>query len=116
MKSTWRPAPAAMAPGRKTRMSCEMSYANFIKNIILFGIASRVIANMRALARSSLEMRSALPLYKQIESDILQCLASGEWKPGDQLPTEPELAKRFGVAIYTVRAGIGSLVTAGILT
>ena len=33
-----------------------------------------------------------------------------------QLPTESELARRFGVAIYTVRAGIGALVHAGILT
>src|SRR4051812_34071285 len=72
---------------------------------------------MRASSLSTpLELRSPLPLYKQIESDIVKCLASGEWKPGDQLPTEPELAKRFGVAIYTVRAGIGELVSAGILS
>ena len=45
----------------------------------------------------------------------MQCLAAGEWIPGAQLPTESELAKRFGVAIYTVRAGIGELVDAGIL-
>ncbi len=66
--------------------------------------------------KPSLELRSARPLYKQIERDILQCLAEGEWKPGDQLPTEAELATRFGVAIFTVRAGIGELVDAGILT
>ena len=72
---------------------------------------------MRAAeSRTSLELRSARPLYKQIEHDILQCLARGEWKPGDQLPTEAELAGRFGVAIFTVRAGIGELVDAGILT
>lgn len=71
---------------------------------------------MRAgVAKSPLQVRSTQPLYRQIERDILQCLAEGEWKPGAQLPTEPELAKRFGVAIYTVRAGIGELVTAGIL-
>jgi GntR family transcriptional regulator len=71
---------------------------------------------MRAVAvKTSLEFQPAQPLYKQIERDILQCLADGEWKPGAQLPTESELAKRFGVAIYTVRAGIGELVMAGIL-
>jgi GntR family transcriptional regulator len=68
-----------------------------------------------ATNRTVLELRSGDPLYKQIERDILQCLAKGEWKPGAQLPTETELAKRFGVAIYTVRAGIGELVAAGIL-
>jgi GntR family transcriptional regulator len=66
-------------------------------------------------AKSTLNLLSAEPLYRQIERDILQCLAEGEWKPGAQLPIESALAKRFGVAIYTVRAGIGKLVTAGIL-
>ncbi len=65
---------------------------------------------------STLQLRSADPLYKQVERDIVQCLAQGEWKPGAQLPVESALANRFGVAIYTVRAGIGALVAAGILT
>lgn len=65
--------------------------------------------------KTALQLRSAEPLYKQIERDILQCLAEGEWRPGEQLPTESELATRFGVAIFTVRAGIGELVDAGIL-
>ena len=68
------------------------------------------------VAKTSLQLSSAQPLYKQIERDMLQCLAEGEWKPGEQLPTETELAARFGVAIFTVRAGIGELVDAGILT
>jgi GntR family transcriptional regulator len=55
------------------------------------------------------------PLYKEVRRSLLQCLARGEWKPGDQLPPEPLLAKRFGVAIPTVRAGVGSLVAAGVL-
>jgi GntR family transcriptional regulator len=66
--------------------------------------------------KTTLQLSSAEPLYKQIERGILECLAQGEWKPGDQLPTESELATRFGVAIFTVRAGIGELADAGILT
>lgn len=65
--------------------------------------------------KTELQLTSTQPLYKQIEHGILQCLAEGEWKPGEQLPTESELASRFGVAIFTVRAGIGELVDAGIL-
>jgi len=65
--------------------------------------------------KTTLQLRSAEPLYKQVSRNILQCLVAGEWKPGAQLPTEHELAQRFGVAIYTVRAGIGELVAAGIL-
>ncbi len=55
------------------------------------------------------------PLYKQVGDVILQCLVDGDWKPGEQLPTESQLAKRFGVAVFTIRAGIGDLVAANIL-
>lgn len=55
------------------------------------------------------------PLYKEVRRKILAGLANGDWQPGDQLPTEVELAQRFGVAISTVRAGIRDLTAAGIL-
>ena len=55
------------------------------------------------------------PLYRQVEQRILRCLADGEWKPGGQLPTESQLAARFGVAVFTIRAGIGELAKSGIL-
>ena len=60
-------------------------------------------------------MHASAPLYKQVEKQILQCLAEGEWKPGGQLPTESQLAERFGVAVFTIRAGIAELVAANIL-
>lgn len=55
------------------------------------------------------------PLYKEVRRNLLQCLAKGEWQPGQQLPAEPELAARFGVAIPTVRAGVAALVATGVL-
>lgn len=55
------------------------------------------------------------PLYLGVKRQILERLAAGEWKPGDRLPTEPELAARFGVAISTVRAGLADLSSAGIV-
>jgi GntR family transcriptional regulator len=55
------------------------------------------------------------PLYKEVRRTLLQCLAKGEWRPGDRLPPEPQLATRFGVAIPTVRAGVADLVAAGVL-
>lgn len=55
------------------------------------------------------------PLYKQVEQALLQCLAEGEWGPGDCLPSEPQLARRFGVGIYTIRAGIAELAASNIL-
>jgi GntR family transcriptional regulator len=55
------------------------------------------------------------PLYLGVKKRILERLAAGEWKPGDQLPAEPDLAARFGVAISTVRAGLSDLSAAGIV-
>lgn len=56
------------------------------------------------------------PLYKLVRRQILNGLASGEWKIGDQLPNEADLSRRFGVGISTLRAAIGQLVATGVLT
>jgi GntR family transcriptional regulator len=70
---------------------------------------------MTTPASTKIEISARDPLYKQVEQHILQCLESGEWKPGEQLPTESQLAERFGVAVFTLRAGISELVATGIL-
>lgn len=71
--------------------------------------------NIRTNETKLTSIGSNAPLYKEVRRALLQCLAKDEWKPGDQLPPEPELAKRFGVAIPTVRAGVADLVAAGVL-
>ena len=49
------------------------------------------------------------PLYQQIKGLILQGLQSGEWKPGEVIPSEIELAARFRVSQGTVRKAIDEL-------
>ena len=49
------------------------------------------------------------PLYQQIKSLILQSLQSGEWKPGEVIPSEMELAARYRVSQGTVRKAIDEL-------
>ncbi len=56
------------------------------------------------------------PLYKQVKDRIVDSLTQGEWKPGDMLPSEPNLASRYGVSISTVRAAIGHLVAGKVLS
>jgi GntR family transcriptional regulator len=57
---------------------------------------------------------SALPLYaqlrEQLETEIREAM-----KPGDVLPSEPELEKRFGVSRITVRRALDELVLAGLI-
>ncbi len=49
------------------------------------------------------------PLYQQIKTLILQSLQAGEWKPGEPIPSEMELAARFRVSQGTVRKAIDEL-------
>ncbi len=57
----------------------------------------------------------ATPLYKEVRDQIVESLVRSEWQPGELLPSERELAKRFSVAISTIRAAIGELVASDIL-
>lgn len=49
------------------------------------------------------------PLYQQIKGLILQSLQAGEWKPGEAIPSEIDLAARFRVSQGTVRKAIDEL-------
>ena len=49
------------------------------------------------------------PLYRQIKNLILQGLASSEWRPGEAIPSEAELAIRFNVSQGTVRKAIDEM-------
>ena len=52
---------------------------------------------------------SSMPLWQQL-SDILRLqIDNGALKPGERLPTEPELGARYGVSRITVRAAIERL-------
>jgi len=55
------------------------------------------------------------PLYQQIKSLILRSLQAGEWKPGDMIPSELELAARYRVSQGTVRKAIDELATDNLL-
>ena len=55
------------------------------------------------------------PLYQQIKVLIMQGLEAGEWKPGDMIPSEIELAARFKVSQGTVRKAIEELATGHLL-
>jgi GntR family transcriptional regulator len=55
------------------------------------------------------------PLYQQIKSLILGSLRSGEWKPGEVIPSEIDLATRFRVSQGTVRKAIDELAAENLL-
>ena len=55
------------------------------------------------------------PLYDQIKILLTQSLIAGEWKPGDAIPSEMELAARYRVSQGTVRKAIDALAVENIL-
>ena len=55
------------------------------------------------------------PLYQQIKTLILRSLQAGEWKPGDMIPSEFDLAARFRVSQGTVRKAVDELATDNLL-
>ncbi|MDY0071179.1 MAG: GntR family transcriptional regulator [Thauera sp.] len=55
------------------------------------------------------------PLYRQIKALILQALEDGEWAPGQMIPSEQELATRYGVSQGTVRKAIDEMAVDNLL-
>lgn len=55
------------------------------------------------------------PLYQQIKALILGSLQAGEWKPGEGIPSENDLATRFKVSQGTVRKAIDELANENLL-
>ena len=49
------------------------------------------------------------PLYLQIKALLEKSLEAREWRPGEAIPSEIDLARRFGVSQGTVRKAIDAL-------
>jgi GntR family transcriptional regulator len=55
------------------------------------------------------------PLYRQIKHLITESLVAGEWRPGEPIPSEFELAQRYSVSQGTVRKAISELADQNLL-
>ena len=60
------------------------------------------------MARFQLET-GPIPLHHQVYLDLRGALDAGEWHVGDQVPTERELAARYGCSLITVRRALDEL-------
>ena len=60
-------------------------------------------------------MSSILPVYYQIKQSIKSWILNREFNPGEKIPSENELASKFGVSRLTVRQAISQLVQEGFL-
>lgn len=60
------------------------------------------------MARYRLEL-GPTPLHHQVYADLRAALDAGDWAPGDRLPPERELARRYGCSLITVRHALDEL-------
>ena len=67
------------------------------------------------MPRMSQDAPTFSPLYRQIKALITQALEAGEWRPGQVIPSEQELAVRFGVSQGTVRKAIDEMAAENLL-
>ncbi len=56
-----------------------------------------------------------LPKYYQLKELLREKIASGEWRPGDMVPSERELSERYHISRMTARQALSELATEGLL-
>lgn len=64
---------------------------------------------MRTIYRNS-----PVPRYHQLKEILRERIRTGEWKPGDLIPSERELSETYGISRMTARQSITELVNEGV--
>jgi GntR family transcriptional regulator len=54
--------------------------------------------------------------YQRVAADLRAAVSGGEYPPGSRLPSETELARRYGVARGTVRQALATLAAEGLVS
>jgi GntR family transcriptional regulator len=62
-----------------------------------------------------LERRSGVPLYYQIQQRLMTQIRSGEFRPGQPLPSLQDIAAKLGVSQMTARQAIRTLCDLGLM-
>ncbi|MGY4688717.1 GntR family transcriptional regulator [Salibacterium sp. K-3] len=62
-----------------------------------------------------IDKNSPLPIYYQIQEMIRKKIDTGEWQPGDMLPSERIFSEDFDVSRMTVRQAVTELANEGLL-
>jgi GntR family transcriptional regulator, N-acetylglucosamine utilization regulator len=62
-----------------------------------------------------IDLNNPLPIYHQIQENVLDLIRSDVLRAGDALPAERELSEAYGVSRMTVRQAITALASRGVL-
>jgi GntR family transcriptional regulator, N-acetylglucosamine utilization regulator len=72
-------------------------------------------ASARTAGLSELRQSDGRALHYQIKEALTLQISAGHWKPDQELPTEEELCRHYGVSRGTVRRAIADLVQQGLV-
>ena len=67
------------------------------------------------MARVIIDPRSDRPVYKQVADDLRRRITSGEFAPGDSIPSEKEMEGYYGVGRTTARQSVALLRAEGLV-
>jgi len=63
----------------------------------------------------SINRNSHLPLYIQLKELLSEKIRTGEWKPGDRLPSEDEIHQQYDISRTTVRQAMREIELEGLI-
>lgn len=63
----------------------------------------------------SIQPKSGIPIYEQIENQLRECILSKELKQGDMLPSIRSLAKDLKISVITTKRAYEELETEGLV-
>ncbi|MFB0517589.1 MAG: GntR family transcriptional regulator [Candidatus Neomarinimicrobiota bacterium] len=63
----------------------------------------------------AVDLENPSPFYRQVIEDLRAQVNSGQLKAGDQIPSQRELAQRYGVSSITIKRALTELISEGLL-
>ncbi|WP_080797128.1 GntR family transcriptional regulator [Arabiibacter massiliensis] len=67
------------------------------------------------MERFSIDERSGVPIWVQLRNRLAYLIQTGQYQPGDQLPTVHEMAVHLGINYNTVNKVYRSMETSGLI-
>lgn len=80
------------------------------------GVVSRLVGSISAGQDADgrhIDRRSPIPFYYQLQEILKEEIERGAWRPGELLPSEAELERRFGVSRTVIRKALDVLQSDG---
>ncbi len=71
--------------------------------------------NSETTTQTALRRDIPTPLYVQLEEILRAKIDSGEWQPGDRIPSENELNRMYGISRMTARGVLNTLTNDGLV-